>query len=63
MRSNRFSQQFGISTFGESHGPAIGLLIDSPPPNLDFPSDELAAALRQRSQRGDFSTPRQEPDQ
>lgn len=63
MRSNSFSQQFGISTFGESHGPAIGLLIDSPPPNLDFPSDELAAALRQRSQRGDFSTPRQEPDQ
>ncbi|MCB5271473.1 MAG: chorismate synthase [Candidatus Cloacimonetes bacterium] len=63
MRSNRLSQLFGISTFGESHGPAMGLLIDSPPPNLDFPSEELYAALQQRSQRGDFSTPRQEADQ
>lgn len=63
MRSNRLSELFGISTFGESHGPAIGLLIDSPPPNLDFPSDELEAALRQRGHRGDFSTPRHETDQ
>ncbi len=63
MRSNRLSHLFGISTFGESHGPVIGLLIDSPPPNLDFPSDELYAALRQRGHRGDFSTARQEADE
>ena len=63
MRSNRLSHLFGISTFGESHGPAIGLLIDSPPPNLDFPSAELCEALKRRSHRGEFSTPRHETDQ
>ncbi|MCB5286788.1 MAG: chorismate synthase [Candidatus Cloacimonetes bacterium] len=62
MRSNRLSELFGITTFGESHGPAIGLLIDSPPPNLDFPSAELCAALQQRSHKGDFSTSRHETD-
>lgn len=62
MRSNRLSHLFGISTFGESHGPAIGLLIDSPPPNLDFPSDELCDALKRRGHKGDFSTSRHEAD-
>lgn len=62
MRSNRLSKIFGISTFGESHGAAIGLLIDSPLPNLDFPTEAIKEALARRSYKSAHSTPRHEPD-
>ncbi|MCR4337598.1 MAG: chorismate synthase, partial [Candidatus Omnitrophica bacterium] len=34
MAGNSFGQLFRITTFGESHGPAIGVVIDGVPPNL-----------------------------
>jgi len=63
MPSNRLSGYFGISTFGESHGPAIGILIDNPLPNLAFPSPELVHALERRSPKSSFTTTRIEADQ
>ena len=34
MAGNSFGQLFKITTFGESHGPAIGVVIDGVPPNI-----------------------------
>ena len=34
MASNSFGQIFRITTFGESHGPAVGVVIDGVPANL-----------------------------
>nr|MDK2850589.1 chorismate synthase [Candidatus Cloacimonadota bacterium] len=62
MPSNSISQIFGISTFGESHGHALGVLIDSPLPNIDFPSDELLQAIQRRNPQLSFTTSRKEPD-
>ena len=62
MSSNKLSSVFGITTFGESHGPAIGILFDSPIPNQIFPMEELRAALRRRTPKGKHSTARIEPD-
>jgi len=63
MPSNSLSRWFGITTFGESHGPYIGVVIDSPIPNIDFPSLELESALRRRALKSKFTTDRNEPDQ
>lgn len=62
MPTNRLSQFFGISSFGESHGAAIGILIDSPPPNLPFPHAALQEALAARNIHTPYKTPRQEAD-
>ncbi|HHV36340.1 MAG TPA: chorismate synthase, partial [Candidatus Cloacimonetes bacterium] len=62
MPSNKLSKIFGISSFGESHGPAIGLLIDSPIPNLDFPFEEIKQALNKRKYKSKHTTARSEDD-
>lgn len=62
MPTNRLSQIFGITSFGESHGTAIGLVIDSPPPNLDFPFTEITAALQKRQANTAYRTQRIEKD-
>lgn len=62
MPTNKLSEIFGISTFGESHGPAIGVLIDSPLPNVEFPSEELIQVLKRRNPKLSFTTARKEPD-
>ncbi len=48
MQSNRFGRYFGITTFGESHGESMGLVIEDIKPNIDFPFDELKIALEKR---------------
>ncbi|MCB5278552.1 MAG: chorismate synthase [Candidatus Cloacimonetes bacterium] len=63
MPSNKLSQILGISTFGESHGPAIGILFDSPIPNQEFPFDKIRKALTQRAPQTKFATSRIEPDE
>lgn len=63
MPNNHFAQFFGYTSFGESHGPAIGLVIDSPPPNLDFPHAALQEALQRRNISTPFKTPRLESDE
>ncbi|SCA62713.1 Chorismate synthase [Chlamydiales bacterium SCGC AG-110-M15] len=64
MGANTFGKQFQISTWGESHGKAIGLTIDGCPPGLEINEDELNAALeKRRPGRSPYVSPRNESDQ
>lgn len=48
MNSNGFGEHFSIVTFGESHGPAIGVVIDGLRPNLPIDTDEIQREMRRR---------------
>lgn len=64
MSHNSFGHLFRLTTFGESHGPAIGAVVDGCPPNLVFTRDDVQAALdRRRPGQSRFTTQRKEPDQ
>ena len=41
MAGNTFGNIFKISTFGESHGPAIGVVIDGVPPNISLDESDI----------------------
>src|SRR5580700_7253256 len=61
---NTFGQAFRITTFGESHGGAVGVVIDGCPPRLALDVAEIQIELdRRRPGQSSVSTPRQEPDQ
>lgn len=49
MSHNRFGQLFSITTFGESHGPAIGCVIDGCPPGLEIVPEEIRHELSRRA--------------
>ena len=49
MSHNRFGHLFCVSTFGESHGPAIGCVIDGCPPGLQITAEEIRADLERRA--------------
>ncbi len=58
-----FGRSFRILTFGESHGPAVGVVIDGVKPGLDFDLQAIQAELdRRRPGQSDLVTPRQEGD-
>jgi chorismate synthase len=60
---NSFGKLFTIATWGESHGPAVGVVIDGCPPNLPLAPAEIQAELdRRRPGQSDLVTPRQEGD-
>ncbi len=63
MPGNTFGKAFQLTSWGESHGPAIGGVIDGIPPNipLDIPSIQEALNKR-RPGRNNFVTSRQEND-
>jgi len=62
--SNSFGQNFRITTWGESHGPAVGVVIDGCPARLPLTAEEIQADLdRRRPGQSDITTPRQEADQ
>ncbi|PKN80957.1 MAG: chorismate synthase [Candidatus Cloacimonetes bacterium HGW-Cloacimonetes-1] len=63
MPSNKISNYLGISSFGESHGTAIGVLIDGVIPNIPFPTAQIIKALNRRRPHGTYSTSRLEEDQ
>ena len=64
MSHNSFGHLFRFTTFGESHGPAIGAVVDGCPPRLTFTRDDVQAALdRRRPGQSRFTTQRREPDQ
>ncbi len=46
---NRFGHFFTVSTFGESHGPGVGCLIDQCPPGIALTVDDFAADLARRA--------------
>lgn len=49
MRGNSFGKMISITSFGESHGAGIGVVVDGVPPGLDFSLDDLAAELKRRA--------------
>ena len=60
---NSFGKLFTISTWGESHGPGVGVVIDGCPPNLPLTVEEIQAELdRRRPGQSDIVTPRKEAD-
>ena len=60
---NTFGQLFRITTFGESHGGGVGVIIDGCPPRLEISADEIQFELdRRRPGQSKITTPRQEAD-
>jgi chorismate synthase len=59
---NSFGVVFRVSLFGESHGPAIGVIIDGCPPGMPVKSDDFMADLKRRQSGSIGTTKRQEPD-
>ena len=54
---------FKISTWGESHGPAVGVVIDGCPPRVPITAEEIQVELdRRRPGQSDIVTPRKEAD-
>ncbi|HEY2346627.1 MAG TPA: chorismate synthase [Xanthomonadaceae bacterium] len=49
MASNTFGQLFAVTTFGESHGPAIGCVIDGCPPGIAIATEDFAHDLARRA--------------
>jgi chorismate synthase len=62
MASNSFGDIFRITTWGESHGKAIGVVIDGCPAGLDISEDEINMALARRAPGKVYTTPRVEAD-
>jgi len=61
--SNRFGSLFSLTTWGESHGAGIGVVIDGCPPRLPLDVAEIQAELdRRRPGQSDIVTPRKEED-
>ncbi|MCE2573218.1 chorismate synthase [Motilimonas eburnea] len=64
MAGNSFGQLFKISTFGESHGVALGCVVDGVPPGLSITEEDLQADLdRRKPGTSRYTTQRREPDQ
>ena len=64
MSLNSFGRVFRFTTWGESHGPAIGAVVDGCPPGLALSEADVQPWLdRRRPGQSRFTTQRQEPDQ
>lgn len=64
MAGNRFGQLFSITTFGESHGAGIGVVIDGCPAGVTVSLEKIQAQLdRRRPGQSAFTTDRNEGDQ
>jgi chorismate synthase len=63
MSFNTFGHSFRVTTFGESHGPAIGCVVDGCPPRLPLSESDIQPYLdRRRPGQSRHTTQRQEPD-
>jgi chorismate synthase len=63
MSHNSFGHLFRVTTFGESHGPALGCVVDGCPPGLPLTEADIQGFLdRRRPGQSRFTTQRQEPD-
>ena len=63
MSHNTFGHLFRVTTWGESHGPAIGCVVDGCPPRLALSEADIQPWLdRRRPGQSRFTTQRQEPD-
>jgi chorismate synthase len=59
---NTFGNIFRISIFGESHGPAVGIMIDGCPPAISISENDLLEDLERRKPGAKGTTPRKEAD-
>jgi chorismate synthase len=63
MSHNTFGHLFRVTTWGESHGPAIGCVVDGCPPRIALSENDIQPWLdRRRPGQSRFTTQRQEPD-
>ena len=63
MAGNTFGKQFRITTFGESHGGGVGVIVDGCPPRLELNEDDIQIELdRRRPGQSRLVTQRQEAD-
>jgi chorismate synthase len=63
MSGNSFGHLFKFTTFGESHGPAIGCIVDGTPPNIDLDEQDIQIWLDKRKPgQSRFTTQRKEAD-
>jgi chorismate synthase len=64
MSGNSFGKLFTVTSFGESHGPAIGCIVDGCPPGMSLTEADLQGDLdRRRPGTSRHTTQRREPDQ
>lgn len=63
MSGNSFGCLFQFTTFGESHGPAIGCVVDGTPPNINLNEEDIQVWLNKRKPgQSRFTTQRNEAD-
>ena len=63
MAGNSFGQLFRITTFGESHGGAVGAVLDGCPPGIEITEEEIQKELdRRKPGQSAITTPRKEAD-
>ena len=63
MSFNTFGKIFRFTTWGESHGPAIGCVIDGCPPNIPISEGDIQKDMnRRRPGQSKFTTQRKESD-
>jgi chorismate synthase len=63
MSHNTFGHLFRVTTWGESHGPALGCVVDGCPPGLPLEAADIQGYLdKRRPGQSRFTTQRQEPD-
>lgn len=64
MSGNSFGKLFTVTTFGESHGVALGCILDGCPPGIEITEEEIQVELDLRKPgTSKFTTQRREPDQ
>lgn len=62
MRGNQFGRVFCLNTFGESHGPALGAVVDGCPAGVVWQQELLTRSLERRRPGGAFASARKEED-
>lgn len=63
MSGNTFGKLFTVTSFGESHGPALGCVVDGCPPGLDLAESDMQTDLNRRKPgQSRFTTQRREDD-
>ncbi|MCK5438112.1 MAG: chorismate synthase, partial [Desulfobulbaceae bacterium] len=63
MAGNTFGKVFRVTTWGESHGTAVGATIDGCPPGLELSHEDIQKDMdRRRPGAGGGASPRKEPD-
>lgn len=64
MAGNKIGKMFTVTTFGESHGPSLGCIIDGIPPGFPLSTDDLQKELNRRKPgKSKYTTQRREKDQ